>query len=276
MQTTITLLPLTLLLTLSTTMLLAQNTPSPSVDEIVARANYTSYYQGRDGKAKVSMLITDSQGRERTREMTILRFDQQPTDGKDEEFTGDQKMYVYFERPADVNKMAYLVHKHTDGRDDDRWLFMPGLNLVKRVAASDKRTSFVGSDFFYEDVSGRNPNDDTHELVETTDNFYVLNNTPKDPRSVEFASYKVWIHKATFIPIKGEYYDSAGNKFREMNALEVKEIQGYQTVTKSQMKDLRTGSTTTITYNRVEYNPGLNEDIFTERYLRNPPRAQLR
>lgn len=274
MQTTITLLPLTLLLTLSTTMLLAQNTPS--VDEIVARANYTSYYQGRDGKAKVSMLITDSQGRERTREMTILRFDQQPTDGKDEEFTGDQKMYVYFERPADVNKMAYLVHKHTDGRDDDRWLFMPGLNLVKRVAASDKRTSFVGSDFFYEDVSGRNPNDDTHELVETTDNFYVLNNTPKDPRSVEFASYKVWIHKATFIPIKGEYYDSAGNKFREMNALEVKEIQGYQTVTKSQMKDLRTGSTTTITYNRVEYNPGLNEDIFTERYLRNPPRAQLR
>ena len=248
-----------------------------TVDEIVAKANHTAYYQGRDGRAKVSMTISDAQGRQRTREFTILRLDLEPADDASAAtFTGDQKMYVYFERPADVNKMAYLVHKHTDGRDDDRWLYMPGLSLVKRIAAADKRTSFVGSDFFYEDVSGRNPADDTHELVETTDNFYVLNNVPKDPKSVEFASYKVWIHKTSFMPLKGEYYDATGNKIREMQALEVKDIQGFQTVTKSQMSDLRSGSTTTINYNRVEYNIGLNEDVFTERYLRTPPRAQLR
>lgn len=246
-----------------------------SVDEIVTRANRVSYYQGRDGRAKVTMSIVDAQERERTRGFTILRLDLEPADDTSDTFTGDQNMYVYFERPADVNKMAYLVHKHV-GADDDRWLFMPGLNLVKRIAASDKRTSFVGSDFFYEDVSGRNPADDVHELIETTDTYYVLNNTPKDPKSVEFATYKVWIHKASFLPIKGEYYDASGNKFREMQALEVKEVQGFTTVTKSQMKDLRTGSTTTITYNRVEYNIGLDENIFTERYLRNPPRAQLR
>ena len=249
---------------------------APPVDEIVAKANRMSYYQGQNGRAKVSMAIKDSQGRERTREFTILRMDLEPADATNDVFTGDQKMYVYFERPADVNKMAYLVYKHVDGRDDDRWLFMPGLNLVKRVAASDKRTSFVGSDFFYEDVSGRSPDLDHHELVETTDLYYVLKNTPKDPKAVEFASYKVWIHKATFLPVKGEYYDAAGSKFREMQALEVKEIQGFTTVVKSQMSDLRTGSTTTISYNKVEYNVGITEDLFTERYLRNPPRAQLR
>ena len=246
-----------------------------TVDEIVQKANYTSYYQGRDGRAKVSMEIIDSQGRRRSREMTILRYDLQPAEGEDAAFTGDQKMYVYFSRPADVNKMAYLVHKHVGG-DDDRWLFMPGLNLVKRIAASDKRTSFVGSDFFYEDVSGRNPDDDRHELLETTDTYYLLNNVPKDPKAVEFASYKVWIHKTTFIPIKGEYYDDAGNVIRDMQALEVKEIQGRQTVTRQQMRDMRTGSTTTISYNRVEYDVGLSEALFTERYLRNPPRAQSR
>jgi outer membrane lipoprotein-sorting protein len=246
-----------------------------SVDEIVARANRAAYYQGCDGRAKVSMSIKDAQGRERTREFTILRLDLEPAGTTNDTFTGDQKMYVYFERPADVNKMSYLVHKHV-GADDDRWLFMPGLNLVKRIAASDKRTSFVGSDFFYEDVSGRSPDLDLHELVETTDLYYVLKNTPKDPKAVEFASYKVWIHKATFMPVKGEYYDAAGNKFREMQALEVQEIQGFQTVVKSQMSDLRTGSTTTISYNKVEYNVGITEDLFMERYLRNPPRAQLR
>jgi outer membrane lipoprotein-sorting protein len=248
---------------------------APVVDEIVARANRAAYYQGRDGRAKVSMSIKDAQGRERTREFTILRLDLEPADDTADTFTGDQKMYVYFERPADVNKMVYLVHKHVGG-DDDRWLFMPGLNLVKRIAASDKRTSFVGSDFFYEDVSGRNPADDHHELVETTDTYYVLKNTPKEPKSVEFATYTVWIHKETFVPVKGEYYDAAGAKIREMQVLAVKEIQGFQTVTQSMIRDRRTGSATTITYNKVEYNVGLAEEIFTERYLRNPPRSQLR
>lgn len=254
---------------------LALAQPVPSVNEIVAKANRAAHYQGRDGKAKVSMAIQDAQGRQRTREFTILRLDLEPAGDTSDTFTGDQKMYVYFERPADVHKTAYLVHKHV-GRDDDRWLYLPGLNLVKRIAASDKRTSFVGSDFFYEDVSGRNPDDDNHALAETTDTYYVLQSTPKDPKSVEFASYKVWVHKSSFIPVKAEYYDAAGQKIREGQALEVRPIQGFPTVTRSRMKDLRSGSGTTVSYTQVEYNVGLEEDLFTERYLRNPPRAKLR
>ena len=79
-----------------------------------------------------------------------------------------------------------------------------------------------------------------------------------------------------FIRVKGEYTDAAGNKIREMQALEVKEIQGFPTVTKSVLRDLRTGSSTTITYAKDQNNLGLAQDLFTERYLRNPPRAQLR
>jgi len=248
---------------------------APSVDEIVNKANRAAYYQGKSGRAKVVMTIKDAQGRERTREFTILRLDLEPAGDATDTFTGDQKFYVYFERPADVNKTAYLVHKRV-GIDDDRWLFLPGLNLVKRIAASDKRTSFVGSDFYYEDVSGRNPADDIHELVETSDNYYVLKNTPKEPKTVEFASYKLWIHKTSFIPIKAEYYDASGTKIREAQALEVQQIQGFPTVTRSTMTDLRTGSVTTVSYTKVEYNIELSEDLFTERYLRNPPRAQLR
>jgi len=93
---------------------------------------------------------------------------------------------------------------------------------------------------------------------------------------VEFASYKIWVHKSSFIPVKVEYYDATGQKIREGQALEVQQIQDFPTVTKSSMKDLRSGSSTTISYVKVEYNIGLEEDLFTERYLRNPPRAKLR
>src|SRR5690606_38275237 len=101
-------------------------------------------------------------------------------------YRSEQKFYVYFTRPADVNKMGFLVWKKLD-TDDDRWLYLPALDLVKRIAASDKRTSFVGSDFYYEDVSGRDIDEDHHELIDTTDNYYVLKNTPRNPSSVEFA-----------------------------------------------------------------------------------------
>ncbi|MEA3364973.1 MAG: outer membrane lipoprotein-sorting protein [Candidatus Hydrogenedentes bacterium] len=41
------------------------------------------------------------------------------------------------------------------------------------------------------------------------------------------------------------------------------------------MKDHNRNSESTIEYTTVEYNIGLPDDIFTERYLRQPPREYL-
>jgi outer membrane lipoprotein-sorting protein len=261
--------PITALL-ITTTLTAAAAGEERSVDQIVDKANHVSYYQADDGRADVQMVITDDQGRTRERRFTILR-----RDTADPNVDGEQRFYVYFHRPADVNKMVFMVHKHI-GRDDDRWLYLPSLDLVKRIAATDKRTSFVGSDFYYEDVSGRQPDLDRHEFAETTDTYYKLRSTPKQPDDVEFDHYITWIHKTTFIPVKTEYYDASGSKYREYRATAVEKIDGYHTVTASQMKDLRTGSKTTLSYSDVQYNVGLPENLFTERYLRRAPMKYLR
>ena len=46
-----------------------------TVEEIIVKANNVAYYEGKDGRSNVKMRITDSQGRQRIREFTILRFD---------------------------------------------------------------------------------------------------------------------------------------------------------------------------------------------------------
>jgi len=240
---------------------------TPSVDEIVKNTNHMAYYQGTDGRARVKMTITDGQGRTRGKEFTILRRNRDEVDR-------EQAFYVYFHEPADERGVVFMVWKHI-GKDDDRWLYLPALDVTKRIAASDERTSFVGSHFFYEDVSGRPVDVDTHELVETTDTYYVLKNTPKDPSTVEFDSFTMWIHKSTFIPVKVSY-EKGGEDYRELTALKVEDIQGYKTVTKSSMKDLTGGGETVLDYVSVEYDLGLKDDIFTERYLRNAPRDLLR
>ncbi len=268
-----------LLLTFSTALsVFSQEAPAPSptpapekkeltAEEIVAKANHVSYYQGADGRAFVEMLVSDSQGRTRERSLTILRRN-------DDKENRGQKFYVFFDKPADVRNMVFLVWKNID-KDDDRWLYLPAMDLVKRIAASDKRTSFAGSDFFYEDVSGRPLKEDEHTLTATEEKFYIINNIPKDTKSVEFASYKVWIDKETFMPMKAEYLDAAGKKYRVMEVLETKTIQNFPTVTKSRISDLNTGSNTVMTFTDVQYDVGLPEDIFTERSLRRAPRKFL-
>jgi len=254
---------------------------APSVEKIVEKSNRVAYYQGKDGRARVSMQIVDAQGRTRTRELSILRWDHPAPDKeegeeKTDDHTGDQRYYVYFHRPPDVEDMVLLVWKHVDAdTNDNRWLYLPALDLVKRIAATDKRNSFVGSNFVYEDISGRNVTLDTHELVEVTDQYYVLKNVPKKPERVNFAYYKMWIHKDTFLPVMTRYYDDQGNNYRTYEVEKVEKIQGFTTVMKSRMTNERTGGYTVLEYENVNYNVGLSRDIFSKRYLQQPPREYL-
>jgi hypothetical protein len=240
----------------------------PDVDTIVNKTNIVAYYQGKDGKAKVNMTVTNKQNQKRRHEFNILR--------KDDEDGGDQKYFVYFLRPPDVRKMVYMVHKHADpDKDDDRWLYLPALDLIKRIAASDKRTSFVGSDFLYEDVSGRSLKEDTHELIKTTDKFFVVKNVPKKTDTVEFGYYNVSIDRKTYVPMKMDFYDKENKLYRVIESKKVEVIQNFPTVTMSVVSDLKTGSKTEMEFTDVKYDIDL-EDIFQERYLRRPPREVMR
>ncbi len=239
-----------------------------AVDEIVKKANEAAYYAGNDGRAEVEMKIVDKSGSTRTRKFTLLRMNTQD---------GNQKFYVYFKAPADLYKQVFLVWKEVgEGKSDSRWMWLPALNLKRSIAPGDKRISFVGSDFTYEDVSGRNLKEDTHELVETTDTQYIVKNTPKEAGSVEFAHYTVKIDKATFLPRLAEYYDKNGKLYRTVEATKVETIQGFPTVTESVVKDLNTGGSTINTFSKIKYDLDLKENIFTERFLRRPPREVTR
>jgi outer membrane lipoprotein-sorting protein len=258
-----------------------EKTDAPPVETIVEHSNRVAYYQGKDGRADVNMSIVDGQGRTRNRQFTILRHDNLPEGKTDQEeienFSGDQRFYVYFKAPPDVEDTVFMVWKHVEmGQDDDRWLYLPDLDLVKRIAASDERSSFAGSHFFYEDVSGRNTNEDNHELVDVTGQYYVLDSKPKNPDMVEFSHYKTWVHRETFLPIQTDYYDKRNEVYRRYKVLNVSRLQGFLTVTESKMSDLRTGGHTTIEYSDVEYNVGLPRDVFTERYLRKPPMQYIK
>jgi hypothetical protein len=238
-----------------------------NVKDIIDKANLASYYAGDDGSAQARMVIVDENGIRQMRQFTILRKDQQDL--------GDQNMLVFFSRPTNVKDTVFRVHKRVQG-NDDRWLFLPALDLVKRISAGDKRTSFVGSHFYYEDVSGRNPKDDHFTLVNSAGKFYTLNAQPKDKNSVEFASYQVKIDKVTFLPMETIYYNQRQQEIRKMAVLAVKNINGIATVMKSRISDPTNNSYTEMQFRNVKYDVGLPDNIFIERSMRTPPKRWLR
>ena len=240
-------------------------------EEIMRRSALVQYYSGNDMRTKVTMRLLSKEGGERVRELIMTR--------RNVKAGGDQKYFILFLRPADVRDMTFLVWKYPL-QDSDRWLYIPAIKLVKRIAANDKRSSFVGSDFSYEDVSGRAVEEDNHALLREEKyegkEVLVIKSVPKNEKSADFG-YKVsWIDKGNFVLWREEYYDKRGSLSRVFTADEVKSIQGIPTTVKRTMKNVQTGHWTEVTYGEVKYNMGLADNIFSERSLRNPPRELAR
>ena len=246
-------------------------------EAIISRSQRAFYYAADDMKARVTMELVDKDGGLRTRVMTMLR--------RDEREGGNQKYFIYFHEPGDVRRMVFMVWKYPE-KEDDRWLSIPAVDLIRRIAADDKRSSFVGSDFTYEDVSGRDVDADSHTLLLEQRvgecDCYVVQSTPK--ATVDYTKRVSWIDKNTLLPIREEYFDAQEQLFRVFAADRIEDIKTgeggnktvWPTLMKRTMKNVKTGHRTEVTLNSVTYNLGLKDDDFSERRMRRPPSSWIR
>ena len=238
--------------------------------DIMKKSHMAYYYAADDGLAEVTMTLVDKKGKERVREFTMLRLDL--------EEGGNQKYYTYFKKPSDVSRLTFMVHKTTEG-NDKRWIYVPAVDLVKPISADDKNSSFVGSDFTYEDVSGRHWTEDNHTLKGEEElngkPVYVIESVPKTPYG-GFSRKVSYIDKATYLPLKEEYFDKKDELERVFTAQTIAEISGIPTVTIRVMENLKKNTKTTVDFSQITYNVGIKDDVFTERYLKTPPREYVK
>ncbi len=241
---------------------------TPDAEEIMKQAHMNLYYAGDDGRSSVEMTLTDKRGKTRSRSFTMIRLDL--------EEGGAQKYYAYFLEPGDVRRTSFMVWKEPE-KDDSRWLYVPAIDLVRRISSKDKGSSFVGSDFSYEDVSGRHWSDDQHRFLREEERdgkaCYVIESVPREEDA--FAKKISWVSVADMLPIHEEYYDDKGGLFRVFNADEMREVDGILTITKRTMTNVKKEHSTTVAFSDIDYNIGIEEDFFTERYLKAPPQVVL-
>jgi outer membrane lipoprotein-sorting protein len=185
---------------------------------------------------------------------------------------GDRTVIV-FQRPASVAGTRFLTME-TSGGGEDRWIFLPSLGKVRRIASSEGSGNFMGTDFSYDDISSasRDPDQDNHTLVrEETLNgkpCYVIESRPRDS-SYQYSRMVQWIDKDSKIGYKIELYDrkNTNSPVKVVEMKEVKEIQGRLTPTVTTMTTTNAGTSTTIYMDILKYDDPIPEGVFTTAYL---------
>ena len=177
---------------------------------------------------------------------------------------------IIFQQPASVAGTRFLTMENKGG--DDRWIYLPSLGKVRRVAASEGSGSFMGTDFSYDDISSasRAANLDTHTLLreEQIDGSacYVIQSVPKDS-SYQYSKMIQWITKDSKITVKIELYDKKNTLVKTAEMSGLKEVQGRLTASVTKMTTHAAGTSTTITMEIIKYDDPIKEELFTTVFL---------
>jgi hypothetical protein len=215
---------------------------------------------GKDSYATVRMLLMDKRGRKRFRTLISAT----------KEYGETKKSYIQFTSPADIDGTSFLTWENDD-RENDQFLFLPALNRVRRIVSSQKSSRFVNTDYTYEDMERRKPEQDRHKILREENvgahECWVLESVPNDPKSSQYGKLISWISKTALLPVKTEYYDNRGGRLKEFKAIETKQVDGIWSVTESEMHDLKKDHHTYMKTLELHYNRDISDNIFTKAYM---------
>lgn len=220
---------------------------------------------GKDSRAELRMKLYDRRGRVRDRALSLLTLRRS---------SGD-KTLIRFTYPNDIRGTGFLVWEHPQG-EDERFLFLPSLGRVRRIAGSEAQESFVGSDFSYEDIGGREFDDYTYTLVDENSSWagpdgkprpaYRLESRRKDA-SVEFPRVVSLVLKDSFVVVQADVYNRRNEKQKLYAVKRLEQVQGIWTVYESTMTNDLDKTRTELAVEKIAYNTGLTDETFSRREL---------
>lgn len=230
---------------------------------------------GRDSRAEMRMKLFDRHGRVRERAMTIVTLRGRDNPGAAKTAPDGDRLLIRFTYPNDIRGTGFLVWEHPKS-DDERFLFLPSLGRVRRIAGTEAQESFVGSDFTYEDIGGREFDDYSYALASENAVWtgadgvahpaWRLESRRKDPRAA-FPRVVSLILKDTFLVVQADIYNRRNEGQKAYSVRRIQQVQGIWTVFDSSMTNILDKTKTDLVVEKVGYNVGLEEDAFSRREL---------
>jgi hypothetical protein len=222
---------------------------------------------GKDSRGEMRMRLYDRQGRVRERALSIAVL-------RGAGATGDRTL-LRFTYPNDIRGTSFLVWEHPDA-DDERFLFLPALGRVRRIAGQEKQESFVGSDLSYEDIGGRDVADYRYAFAAASAVWtapdgtklpaWSLESRAKDagaeyPRSVSL------ILKDRFVSVHADIFDRRNERAKTFDVTRLERVDGIWTALDLVVANERDKTRTELATTTLRYNVGLKPGDFDRRQL---------
>lgn len=133
------------------------------------------------------------------------------------------RAFVEFSAPSDVAGTKFLSIEEENG-GTQQFIFLPAFKKVKRIVGAQRTQSFMGTDFSYADLEGRDVEKANWKRLADEkikgEDCYVLESVPKTPADEVYGKMVVWIHKQNLIPLKSEFYDKGSAEIEKRMIVE--------------------------------------------------------
>jgi len=183
---------------------------------------------------------------------------------------GQSRCVIRFTAPAEVKGVALLVVNHPD-RASDQWMWTPAIERDRRIALQDRSTRFFGTDFSFEDLEERDVDQYDYTLVgdDAVDGAacWKIQSTPRQTKSSQYTRSFVWIRRDTYALARIENY-AKDDLLRRLAYADIRNVQGIWTARQLEMTDVKRGSRTRLTLDKLEYNVALKDEDFTLQAIR--------
>lgn len=181
-------------------------------------------------------------------------------------YDGEVKQVMLFTKPNDVKGVANLSYEYDDlNKDDAMWLYLPALRKARRISGSARNGNFMGSDFTYDDMGDRKPEEDKHKLLreEKHDgvNCWVIESKPFD--STDMYSKRIsWVRQDNDVISYVEYYDRQGKLLKTLNVKDIKKVNGFWIAGILEMHNVQDDHKTIINNTNIMFNKPLEDRLF--------------
>ena len=220
-----------------------------------------------DVQTTLKMTLISSKGsKERHRSRELTSYEKKYEDGKFK-----SKSLLRFSQPKEIVGTGFLTWDRLGLEPDDQWLYLPALKKVKRIRTKEKGRSFMGTDFSYEDLSGRYLGADTYELMgEDRIHGTVCYKVRANPIEKEshYSSRMVYVDKENLLMKRVEFFNKKGNIYKILDIPNHVKNGDYWTATKMIMKNMKNSHRTELTVTKVAYDQKLQDNVFTESFLK--------
>lgn len=170
-----------------------------------------------------------------------------------------RKSLIKFYLPATVKGTSFLTHAKDGEQDNVQWIYLPALKSLNQIKGGKKKESFMGSDFTYADVAGRQLSQDDHTLLKEDENYYYVRSTPKDKEDL-YSKITLLVDKNMPIPLKIIFYDQEKRKLKSLTNKKVEKNGETYIVTSSTMENHQTGGKTELTVSNIELGIAISDN----------------